>query len=132
MSVFYEILAELYRKNLSEQKSVIPARIVLARETIEGEYCDPCFSVTALAERVGVSSAYLRREFRAAYGESPVGCLKRLRIERARLLLLTDHGSVASIAARCGYSGTSYFIQDFHRSTGESPGSYRARLLDSP
>ena len=132
MSIFYEILAELAKLRASREMQRIPERIELARIAIEDEYADPFFSVTALAERVGVSTAYLRREFRAAYGETPIGCLKRLRIERARLLLLTDHGSVARIAEQCGYTCPSYFIQDFHRATGESPGSYRERLLDSP
>ena len=132
MSIFYEILAELSRANESEAKKMIPTKIALSKEIMENEFSDPYFSVSALSDRIGVSSAYLRREFRNAYSISPVGYLKELRIEKAKFLLLTEQHTVAEVATECGYTGASYFIQDFHRATGESPRVYRERKLDVP
>ena len=132
MSIFYEILAELDRLRESRSSGIIPEKTELAKGIIEREYSDPLFSVTELAERIGVSSAYLRREFNKAYGMSPLAYLKDIRIKKAKLLLLSEQYSVARLASECGYTCPSYFIQDFHRATGESPGSYRRRLLDSP
>ena len=132
MSVFYEILAELQTLSAPSLSPAIPQKIKKARDIIDREFCDPYFSVTELSEKVGVSTAYLRREFRAAFGTSPISYLKRLRIERAKRLLLTEGQPITILASDCGYSGANYFIQDFHKTTGESPGEYRKRLLDSP
>ena len=130
MSVLYEILAELDRMSQSSASGSVPRKIEYSRELMEREYRAPYFSVGYLADEVGVSAAYLRREFGQAYGVSPVEYLKELRIGAAKRLLLTERLSVAQIAAECGYTSASYFIQDFHKATGESPGAYRKRFLD--
>ena len=132
MSIFYEILATLESQGALESQRAIPSKIERAKEIIDGNFFDPYFSVTELADGIGVSASYLRREFCAAFGLSPISYLKELRIEKAKRLLLSEQYPIARIAAECGYAGASYFIQDFHRSTGESPGYYRKRLLDSP
>lgn len=132
MSIFYEILATLDSQGMLASQRDIPVKIKRAREIIDGNFCDPYFSVTELADGIGVSASYLRREFCAAFGLSPISYLKDLRVEKAKRLLLSEQYPISQIAAECGYAGASYFIQDFHRSTGESPGYYRKRLLDSP
>lgn len=132
MSILYEILAELRALSLPASGRAIPQKIQVAKNIIDRDFIDPYFSVTELSECVGVSPAYLRREFHKAFGISPIGYLKGLRVEKAKRLLLTEQYPVARIATECGYSGISYFIQDFHKITGESPGEYRKRLIDSP
>jgi len=130
MSIFYGILAELDSLGVSSVQRTIPARIRRSRELIDERYRDPYFSVSSLADEIGVSEAYLRREFKLLYGVSPIGYLKNLRMETAKRLLLTERYPVARIAIECGYAGASYFIQDFHKAVGEAPGAYRKRLIE--
>lgn len=129
MSIFYTILAELQQLTSTASQDAIPQKIVLARTLIEQNYSDSLFSIDALASEIGVSTSYLRREFLAAYGCAPIQYLKDLRIRSAKRLLLLSDSTVAKTALLCGYSSTSYFIQDFRKETGESPNRYKQRIL---
>ncbi len=128
MANFYELLAKLESIELLELRNDIPRKIALARENMLRNFSDPFFSVTTLAESLGVSTSYLRREFSKAYGKSPIAFLKELRIGNAKNLLLSEYLSVAQIAEQSGFSSASYFIQVFHKTVGESPDRYRQRL----
>ncbi len=128
MSIFYEILAELNKWNVANLQKSVPEKIATAKETLESGFSDPYFSVELLADKLQISGSYLRREFHAAYGVSPIKYLKELRLKAAKRLLLTDTASVSDVALRCGYTSVCYFIQDFHKFVGESPNRYRQRL----
>jgi AraC-like DNA-binding protein len=58
-----------------------------------------------------------------------VSFLRDIRIGNAKNLLRSEYLSVSQVAEQCGFSGTSYFIQIFHKTVGESPERYRRRLL---
>lgn len=132
LSILYELLHELNKNHGTLSDKAVSGKISRAKEIIEQRFCDPVFSIDALAEEINVSTAYLRREFHAAYGASPIKHLKAMRIKRAKHLLLTEKVSVVKVGELCGYSSTSYFIQDFHNLTGESPAQYRNRLSATP
>ena len=104
---------------------MIPQKIYLAREQMLEKFSDPLFSIDTLAESLGVSTSYLRREFSRAYGKSPIAFLKDLRIKNAKLLLHSGYMSIAEIAEQSGFSSASYFIQVFHKTVGCSPARYR-------
>jgi transcriptional regulator GlxA family with amidase domain len=91
-----------------------------------------------LASAVGASPSGLRLLFLRHTGEPPGRHLKRLRLERARFLLCTEHLSIKEIGAAVGCPDESHFVRDFERSYGLSPARYRklhfgsAFLSDSP
>ena len=132
MAILYEILAALTAQAPVEGVTAIPARIATVKSMIEEGFHDPFLSIERLADQISVSETYLRRAFRAAYGISPLRYLKSIRTEHAKRLLLTAAIPVARVAEACGYASTSYFIQDFHKAVGKSPGEYRAYMGDTP
>lgn len=132
LSLFYELLHELKNIKQAQSDKVIPTKILAAKEMIQNRFSDPYFSVESLADEIKVSTTYLRREFNSAYGIAPIKYLKELRIKYAMHALLTDTAPISKIAANCGYTSTSYFIQDFHKTVGESPTQYRNRLRATP
>ena len=132
ISLFYELLHELERESTRINDKLIPRKISKAKEIIEREFSDSLFSIDVLASKINVSTTYLRREFNRAYGISPIGYLKSTRINRAMQMLTTQSLTVTKIAEQCGYSSTSYFIQDFHKIIGESPTQYKSRLIATP
>ena len=81
----------------------------------------------SVAALVGISDSYLRRGFRAAYGEGALDYLLRLRIRHAKNLLQSEFYTVSEIALRCGFHSSTYFIQCFRAHTGETPNAYRMR-----
>ena len=129
MSMLYTILAELQQLTHTANLELIPQKVVLARKLIEKNCSNALYSIDSLANELGVSTSYLRREFLAAYGSAPIQYLKALRIQNAKRLLALGDVTVAKIATICGYTSTSYFIQDFHKATGESPRRYQQRIL---
>jgi transcriptional regulator GlxA family with amidase domain len=82
-------------------------------------------SVDSLALAVGLSASGLRVLFKRTVGVSPGRFLKKLRLEHARALLLTQSLSVKQIMAAVGYSDESHFVRDFQRAHGLSPRRYR-------
>jgi hypothetical protein len=69
----------------------------------------------------------LRHRFRKLFGISPQGMLVRLRMERAKELLLTGDHSIKEIAHELGYLRQHDFTRAFHKCTGMSPSQWRTR-----
>lgn len=131
MSVFYELLAkldELSRRNSTKQ---IPEKIARIKARIERRYFDPSLSIESVADEMGISTSYLRREFSRAYALSPIAFLRSVRISHAKNMLESGYLSICEVAEQSGFSSTSYFIQVFHKEVGVSPDKYRKALFES-
>ncbi|MEM1179734.1 MAG: helix-turn-helix domain-containing protein, partial [Acidobacteriota bacterium] len=61
------------------------------------------FSMSAAARAVGASERTLERRMRKVLGQTPIAFVRRLRVERALLLLETTDHSVEAIAGEVGY-----------------------------
>jgi len=81
-------------------------------------------SLDKLACQAGVSRFHFARQFRLSTGESPMGYLRRVRIERSKSILQTRETTIAEVAARLGFSDQSHFTRIFGRLVGVSPGSF--------
>lgn len=87
-------------------------------------------SVPELAAMASFSPSHFSARFRAVTGFSVVEYVKRLRMARARQLLITSDLTVADVAADVGYADPFYFSRQFRTVTGLSPRSYRQRSLE--
>ena len=87
------------------------------------------FTLDELAKAVGVSRFHFSRLFRVSTGQSPMGYLLCLRIERAREMLLQGDRKICEIAMALGFFDQSHFSRAFRRMTGVSPGEY-VRMCD--
>ena len=85
-------------------------------------------SLDELAHQAGVSRFHFARQFRLSTGESPMGYLRRMRIERSKSILQTRDSTIAEVAARLGFSDQSHFTRIFGRLVGVSPGSFARRV----
>jgi len=86
-----------------------------------------------LAALVGLTEAHFCRTFKHSFGEAPHRYILRLRIDRARQLLLTTEASLAQIAAECGLADQSHFSKLFRKYEGQTPGAWRrARATGQP
>jgi AraC family transcriptional regulator len=81
-------------------------------------------SLDELACQAGVSRFHFARQFRLSTGESAMGYLRRVRIERSKSILQTRGATIAEVAARLGFSDQSHFTRIFGRLVGVSPGSF--------
>lgn len=86
--------------------------------------------VPALARRAGLSPSHFSARFRASTGYSVIEYLKRLRMARARQLLITSDHNIADIGSIVGYSDPFYFSRHFKVVNGVNPTQYRAQARE--
>ncbi|MBD2862685.1 helix-turn-helix domain-containing protein [Paenibacillus oceani] len=93
---------------------------------IHAEYGNADFSLTAVAEQVNHSEAYLSQFFKGQIGINFFEYLETVRMEEAHRLLSDSGGlAVREIAARVGYSSSNTFCRAFKRFHGVSTTVYR-------
>lgn len=85
--------------------------------------------VSDLAAQVNLSPSHFARAFTIRLGLSPYTFIMKLRIERARTLLLTSDKSLAEIAVNCGLSDQAHFNRFFRRFVGMTPSQWRRQQL---
>ncbi|MFK8022641.1 MAG: GlxA family transcriptional regulator [Ilumatobacter sp.] len=78
--------------------------IVIDFERYVRAHLDEPFDVADVARQLGVGRRTLERHIRSAINLTPLGFVKRLRLERARHLTATTALSTADIALRVGYA----------------------------
>jgi AraC-like DNA-binding protein len=108
-------------------------RMLRARDAMDRAYAEP-LDVPALARIAHVSPAHFARTFRATFGETPHGYLRRRRVERAMFQLRETGHSVTEISYRVGFASPGTFSRTFRDVVGRSPRAYRneAVAVDVP
>lgn len=105
-------------------------RLVQIRRATQwiGEHYTEPFRVEPLATMSDMSVAAFYRHFKSITGMTPIQYQKRLRLLRARWLLLFDPRDAASIAFTVGYESASQFSREYARLFGMPPGRDAARF----
>ena len=85
-------------------------------------------SVSALADRMGMSPRNFARLFRNEIGETPAQFAERARADVARIKLEQSALPVETIAAECGFGNPERMRRTFQRLFDVSPHDYRARF----
>lgn len=81
--------------------------------------------VEDLAKLAGLSPSYFCRAFKDSFGEPPHAYMIKMKVERARTLMLTTSESLSQIALACGLVDQAHFCRCFRRATGLTPGAWR-------
>ncbi|MCI8949595.1 MAG: response regulator [Lachnospiraceae bacterium] len=99
-----------------------------AKSMIEAEYGDESLSLASVANRLNISYGYLSTIFTKAEGHSFKAHLVMVRMEKARLLLLSRKYRIYEIAQMTGYKNPRYFTDAFKKYYHCSPADYIARF----
>jgi AraC family transcriptional activator of mtrCDE len=83
-------------------------------------------TVQSLSHAVGLSRSAFMARFSAAFGESPMSLLRRVRMRHAADLLAANALSIDQVALRAGYQSRSSFTRTFRTYYGSDPSEYRA------
>lgn len=83
-------------------------------------------SLDAIAQNMYLSSVYISKIFKDETGESPINYLIKIRLEKAKeMLLVTNADSIKKIANQVGYEDVYHFSKLFKKYYGMSPLHYR-------
>jgi transcriptional regulator GlxA family with amidase domain len=103
------------------------SRVGHAVRWIRDHYADT-IRVEELAKLSRLSPSAFHRNFHAVTAMSPIQFQKQIRLQEARMLLVTDPGDVAGVAYAVGYESPSQFSREYRRQFGMSPGRDAVRL----
>ena len=119
------------------RRGTTPQRVTLGRgvempssgvreavELIERNVSEP-LTVPEIAAQVGISQRQLERQFRKIMGCSVVQFGLLMRLQRARVLLISTDLSVRDISAACGFNSLSHFAYAFKKCFDKRPSDYR-------
>ena len=82
------------------------------------------FGIEQLAEKLAVSRALLFKKLNHLAGESPGEIIKRLRLNKAAILIGKNSGNISEIALEVGFNNPSYFSECFKKQFGILPSQY--------
>lgn len=82
-------------------------------------------NVEAIARISGVSTRLLYNEFQIDLKSTPMTELLRLRLRKAKDLLLANEAKIGAIAEKCGFANLRTFQRSFQRIEGQPPGRWR-------
>lgn len=89
------------------------------------DHSDEPWSVETMARICNLSRSRLTDLVRQQTGDPPLMLLNRLRIEKAKQLLIQTRRKVVDIAMSCGFSTQQYFCRVFREYSGTTPAAYR-------
>lgn len=87
-------------------------------------------SLAELAAEIGMSISKLKILFPKMVGLPPYVYLRRLRMEKAMVLLVESGMNVTEVAMEVGYNSISYFTKAFYKQFGVYPSRARRQAID--
>jgi YesN/AraC family two-component response regulator len=107
----------------SAQRAVIQPVMAYIRENLSQQ-----LSLQQLAQHFYLNRTYLARTFKAVTGQTVHQYLNNQRIRQSqRLLLLYPNYRIQEIAGLCGFTSSSYYIDQFKKVASMTPKQYRMR-----
>src|SRR5450432_1240401 len=112
--------------------SALPADLVRALGWLRSHLSEP-IQLELLAQVGGVRPRTLETHFKTFLGTTPLGCMRRMRLARARqeLLHAGSKATVTDIALASGFSQLGRFAGQYHKAFGELPSTTIRRTQNS-
>jgi len=127
LAIFAQHLSIVCNQIVVQHANAEPPVIRRAREFIEAHHAED-LSLGQVAKAVNTSTFYFCKIFKKATGINFTDYVSRVRIERARNLLLNPNLRVSEIAYEVGFQSLTHFNRVFRRIVGQSPSDYRSKL----
>jgi AraC-like DNA-binding protein len=127
LSIFAQHLSMISNQIvLQQQNSELPV-VTRAKEYIRQNQTED-LSLTRVAKAVNTSSFYFCKLFKKSTGLNFTDYVSRVRIEKAKNLLLNPNLRISEIAYEVGFQSLTHFNRVFKKIIGQAPTEYRAQL----
>ncbi|WP_019908824.1 AraC family transcriptional regulator [Paenibacillus sp. HW567] len=131
-TLFYQFINDLMRQmNTQVVTTVKPNLVAQAVRYLHENYALPIM-VDPLAELLDCSAGHLSRSFKKETGSSLIAYLTRIRMNKAKELLLHTDVSLQEIAEGIGIPDVLYFNRLFKKHIGVSPGRFKRDYTGLP
>jgi AraC-like DNA-binding protein len=127
LQFFAEQLATLANQIVIHQQTAEPVQITRARRFIEANFQED-ISLGAVARQAGMSSFYFCKTFKKVTGLNYTKYVTRVRVEKAKELLLNLNYRISEIAFEVGFQSLTHFNRAFRCIACQSPTEYREQV----
>jgi AraC-like DNA-binding protein/ligand-binding sensor protein len=124
LEIFGRHLSILSNQIAVENSSAEPTAITRAKQFI-AQNQDGAICLASVAKAVNTSTFYFCKLFKRTTGLTFTDYLARVRIEKAKALLLDPNRRVSEVAYDVGFQSLTHFNRVFRKIAGRSPTSYR-------
>lgn len=129
LEIFGRHLAILSNQIAVENSAAEPAPVAKAKHFI-AQNQDNALCLATVAKAVNTSTFYFCKLFKRTTGLTFTDYLARVRIEKAKTLLLDPNRRVSEVAYDVGFQSLTHFNRIFRKLVGQSPTSYRRRFTN--
>lgn len=127
LTIFAQHLSIVSNQLIVAGKNSEPPAITRAKQFIHTHQADE-ISLTDVAQAVNTSTFYFCKLFKKTTGLNFTEYLSRIRIEKAKSLLLNPNLRISEAAYEAGFQSLTHFNRVFRKVAGTSPTHYRKNL----
>lgn len=109
-----------------EAESVNERILAKIAKVIEDNISDPDLNVNLLCEKCDLPNKQLYRLIKKYMGIAPLDYIRRVRLQKAAVLLSQQRFTVSEISYMVGFKTPSYFARCFQNQYGVTPSQYRS------
>ena len=131
LGIFAQHLSLVANQLLIQQGNSESPAIARARQFIAEHQAEE-LSLGRVAQAANMSSYYFCKMFKKATGVNFTNYLSRVRVEKAKSLLLNPNARVSEVAFDIGFTSITNFNRTFNQLAGQSPSDYREALPKPP
>ena len=124
LEIFASHISTLANEIVVQEDEAESPMIRRARAYIYANQADP-IDLDKVATAMHVSTFYFCKMFKKATGLTFTDYLSRVRVEKAKTLLLNPHLRISEIAYDVGFQSLTHFNRMFRKIVGQSPTAYR-------
>jgi AraC-like DNA-binding protein/ligand-binding sensor protein len=127
LSIFAQHLSMISNQLMVQHQNTEPPVIARAKEFVRDHQGEK-LSLVQVAQAVNTSTFYFCKMFKKVTGLNFTDYVARVRIYRAKNLLLNPNLRISEIAFEVGFQSLTHFNRVFKKIIGRSPTEYRAKL----
>ena len=127
LSLFAQHLSIVSNQVAVQRQNAEPPVIARAKQYIQENQAED-LSLGQVAKAVNTSTFYFCKMFKKVTGINFTAYLSRVRIEKAKNLLLNRNLRISEIAYAVGFQSLTHFNRVFKKILGQSPTEYRSQL----
>lgn len=120
-----QTMTELEQKMEEERQARNHSIALKAKQYIDEHYADPDLSLTRVSDHLGLPPSVLSQLFKEAMGEKFIDYVLKVRMLKAKQLLVETDAPIQVIAEQVGYPNVISFYRAFKKVQDIPPGEYR-------